>query len=68
MKVTIQLDCEQISRLVYKDLRETRDQFLEDMDGHPAIFSINKIHDKMIIQKHIEALDLILGWYQDPAE
>jgi hypothetical protein len=68
MQVAIQLDCEQISRLVYQDLLETRDQFIEDMecDG-PAIFSRNEVTDKIIIQKHIDALDVILEWYRDPS-
>ena len=69
MQVAIQLDCEQISRLVYQDLLETRDQFLDDMECDlPAIFSRNEVTDKIIIQKHIEALDLILEWYQDPSQ
>jgi hypothetical protein len=69
MQVAIQLDCEQISRLVYQDLLETRDQFLEDMEcDRPSIFSRNEVTDKIIIQKHIEALDLILEWYQDPSQ
>lgn len=68
MQVAIQLDCEQISRLVYQDLLETRDQFLEDMECDlPAIFSRNEVHDKMLIQKHIDALDVILEWYRDPS-
>ena len=68
MQVAIQLDCEQISRLVYQDLLETRDQFLEDMECDcPAIFSRNEVTDKIIIQKHIDALDVILEWYRDPS-
>ena len=68
MQVSIQLDCEQISRMVYNELLETRDQFLEDMDSErPAIFSRNEVHDKMLIQKHIDALDVILEWYRDPS-
>lgn len=68
MQVSIQLDAEQISRMVFAELQETRDQFLEDMElDNPAIFSCNEIYDKMLIQKHIEALDLILEWYRDPS-
>lgn len=68
MNVAIQLDCEQISRLVYADLLETRNQFLEDMElDNPAIFSCNEVYDKMLIQKHIDALDVILEWYRDPS-
>jgi hypothetical protein len=69
MQVAIQLDCEQISRLVYQDLLETRDQFIEDMESdRPSIFSRNEVTDKIVIQKHLDALDIILGWYQDPSQ
>jgi hypothetical protein len=67
MNVSIQLDCEQISRLVYDDLLETREAFLADMEADaPCIFSCNEVYDKMLIQKHIDALDVILEWYRDP--
>jgi hypothetical protein len=67
MQVSIQLDCEQISRLVYQDLLETRDQFLDDLDaGSVAVFSTTDVYDRILIEKHIEALDLILEWYRDP--
>ena len=68
MQVAIQLDCAQISRMVFAELQETREQFLEDMEcDRPAVFSHNEIYDKMQIQKHIDALDLILDWYRDPS-
>lgn len=67
MQVVIELDCEQLSRLVFNDLQETLLAFLEDMEADsPAIFSCNEIYDKMLIQKHIEALELILDWYREP--
>lgn len=67
MNVSIQLDGEQISRLVYNELLETRESFIEDMESErPAIFSFNEVYDKMLIQKHIEALDIILDWYKAP--
>lgn len=68
MDVVIQLDIEQVSRMVYQDLLETRDCFLQDMEADgPAVFSCNEVYDKMQIQKHIDALDLILEWYRDPS-
>lgn len=68
MYVSIQLEHDQINRMVYNELLETRNQFLEDIElDNPAIFSCNEIYDKMLIQKHIEALDLILEWYRDPS-
>ena len=68
MHIGIELDCEQISRIVYADLLETRDAFVEDMEADaPCIFSRNEVYDKMLIQKHIDALDVILEWYRDPS-
>lgn len=67
MQVSIQLDIDQVSRMVYNELLETRDCFLQDMEADgPAVFSRNEVYDKMLIQKHIEALDVILEWYRDP--
>lgn len=68
MNVSIQLDLEQVSRMVYHELLETREAFLEDMEADAAcIFSCNEVYDKMLIQKHIDALDVILEWYRDPS-
>lgn len=67
MNVSIQLDGEQISRMVYAELVETREAFIEDMESErPAIFSLNEVYDKMLIQKHIDALDVIIEWYKHP--
>lgn len=67
MNVSIQLDGEQISRMVYAELVETRAAFIEDMESErPAIFSFNEVYDKILIQKHIDALDVIIEWYKHP--
>lgn len=68
MRVSIDLDCEAVSRLVYNELVEAREAFLENMEeDRPSIFSMNELYDKMIIQKHIDALELIIEWYRDPS-
>jgi hypothetical protein len=28
---------------------------------------MNEVYDKMQIQKHIDAIDVILEWYRDPS-
>lgn len=57
-----------VYRLVYNELLKTRNYFLRDMEADsPAIFSMNEVYDKMQIQRHIEALDVILEWYRDPS-
>ena len=67
MKVAVELDGDQIAKLVYDDLLFTRQCFIDDMetDGS-AVFSMNEVYDKMLIQKHIDALDVILEWYRNP--
>lgn len=68
MNVSIQLDHEQISRLVYDELQQTRECFLEDLESdNPSVFSTTPAYDKILIMKHIEALDLLLEWYHDPS-
>lgn len=68
MRISIDLDIAQISRLVYQDLLETRDQFVEDLESEAVgVFSCTDLYDRILIEKHIEALDLILEWYRDPS-
>lgn len=67
MQVSIKLDPEQISRMVYDDLLLTRECFMDDMESDgPSVFSCNEVYDKILIQKHIDALDVILEWYRQP--
>ena len=62
----VQLDSEQVTRLVFHDLKNTLDYFHEYMEeDNPSVFSMNEITDKIQIQKHIEAIKLILEWYAD---
>ena len=68
MNVSIQLDCDQITNLVFADLKETRQYFMEELDSaNTCIFSHNDAYDKAQILKHIEAIDVILEWYRDPS-
>lgn len=68
MRIEFDLDIEDVSRLVYNDLLETRQCFIDDMESDaPCVFSMNEVYDKMQIQKHIDALDVILEWYRDPS-
>jgi hypothetical protein len=67
MQVVIDMDSEQISNLVFNELKETLFQFEEDMEkDKPSIFSMNEIYDKMQIQQHIDAILLLLEWYRVP--
>lgn len=67
VQVVIDMDSEQISNLVFNELKETLFQFEEDMEkDKPGIFSMNEIYDKMQIQQHIDAILLLLEWYRVP--
>lgn len=67
MIIGLELDPTQIGRIVYADLVDTRDAFLDDMESdEPAVFSHNEVYDKMQIQKHIDAIELLLEWYREP--
>ena len=68
MQVNIELDMEQISSMVFHELRESRDQFLEDLECGAAVFSLNEAYDKAQIIDHIKALELIMEWYRDPSD
>lgn len=69
MKVAVELESDQISRLVYDNLELTLQCFLEDLESEsPNIFSCSPLYDKMLIQAHIDALELILEWYRDPRD
>ena len=68
MKVAVELSPEDISRLVYEDLKLSLECFLEDMEcENPNVFWCSPIYDRMLIQAHIDALELILEWYRDPS-
>lgn len=63
----IDIDFEQVGRLVYADLEDTRNSFMNDLEkDYTGVFDINPVYDKAIILEHIRALDLILDWYREP--
>jgi hypothetical protein len=64
----VKLSYEQIDMITYESLKETRDNFLVDLGSdNPNVFVWgDPEEDKKEIQKHIDALDLILDWYRVP--
>ena len=61
----IQIDLDQVSEIVYRDLVSTRESFRDDLlDTNTCIFSTTDLYDKILLQKHIEALDLLIEWYK----
>ena len=61
----IQIDLDQVSEIVYRDLVSARESFRDDLlDINACIFSTTDLYDKILLQKHIEALDLLIEWYK----
>jgi hypothetical protein len=66
--VMVNIDGEQISRLVFRELELSLQQLRNDIElDNPQIFSMNEVTDKIQIQKHIDAFELIVEWYREPS-
>jgi hypothetical protein len=69
---TIDLDYEMVDKIVFKQLQESRDSFAQDLasikNGVPRniFFWGNDEEDAAEIQKHIDALDIVLEWFRIP--
>lgn len=67
MAFSIDLDYEQVDRIVWKQLEETRDSLIKDLGASNHIFVWGDPEaDDIEIQKHIDALNLIIEWYRIP--
>lgn len=68
-KFTIELDYEIVDDIVYNALKETRDVLAADLGAHNNVFVWGDPKaDDVEIQKHIDALDLLLDWYLVPGK
>ena len=68
-KFTIDLEYEAVDNIVYNALNETQYNFNKILGALNNIFVVNDQEaDDIEIQKHIDALDLILDWYRVPGK
>jgi hypothetical protein len=72
MSFTIELDYEMVDKIVLKQLQDTRQCYLEDLESikngisrHIFVFGDDEA-DVAEIQKHIDALDLLIEHYWIP--
>ena len=66
-KISVELDIEQFDKLVVGELIRTRAQFLNDLGANNHVFVYgDQEADDIEIQKHIDAIDLLLEWYRVP--
>jgi hypothetical protein len=68
-KFTVELDWETVDHIVVEQLRNTWETLKDDLGKGRNIFVWGDIEaDDAEIQKHIDALALMLKWYSTPSE
>lgn len=68
-KVTVELGWDTIDSIVVGQLRDTRESLKNDLGKGNHVFAWGDTEqDDALIQKHIDALELILTWYATPAQ
>ena len=66
-KISVELDWEAVDGIVVSQLRETWQAFKNDLGANAHIFVWgDQEADDVEIQKHIDALELMLKWYSTP--
>jgi len=69
---TIDLNYEMVDKIVFKQLQDSREAFAEDLacinKGIPRNIFVydNNEEDASEVQKHIDALDIVLEWFRIP--
>jgi hypothetical protein len=62
--ITIEVNDEQLTDLVVADLKQFLQGLKQDLkEGRGGIWSFDPKEDRKMIQKHIKALTLIIGYY-----
>ena len=69
--ITIDIDYETADKVTFESLKEAYINFKSYLDmieagGRPMIFEWEAEADKVEIQKHIDAFDVVLSWYCTP--
>ena len=68
-KITVELDWETVDNVVVGQLRDTRERLKADLGAGSWVFVWgDQEADDAEIQKHIDALELILKWYSTPEQ
>jgi len=67
MGLKIEVDYEIADQIVVSQLSESRDSLMKDLGNGSNVFVWgDQEADDIEIQKHIDALDLLLQWYATP--
>ena len=68
-KFTVEIDHDLSDKIAFDNLVDCRKNFMEDLGAGNSIFVWGEPEaDDIEIQKHIDALDVIISWYGTPAQ
>lgn len=68
-KFTVELDYEAVDKIIVDQLRDTWQSLKGDLGAGANIFVWgDQESDDAEIQKHVDALELLLKWYADPTQ
>lgn len=68
-KITIDIDYEIAEKIVVEELIATREALQKDLGAGRWVFAFDdQEQDDELIQKHIDAIELLLKWYAPPAK
>lgn len=66
-KFTVEIDYELSDKITFESLRDCRERFLNDLGQNNSVFAWDdQEQDDAEIQRHIDALDVVLSWYGTP--
>ena len=66
-KISVELDWETVDHIVVSQLRDTWESLKQDLGAGANIFVWgDQEADDIEIQKHIDALEVVLKWYTTP--
>ena len=68
-KITVDIDYEIAEKIVVQELIQTRESLMNDLGAGHWVFAFNdQEQDDEQIQKHIDAIELLLKWYAPPVK
>ncbi len=68
-KFTVELDWETVDHIVVGQLRDTRESLKADLGSSKAVFVWGDDEaDDAEIQRHIDAIEILLKWYSTPEQ
>lgn len=68
-KFTVEIDYDMSDKITFDNLKDCRQRFLDDLGQNNSVFVWDDPEgDDIEIQRHIDALDVVLKWYGTPEQ